>query len=347
MAKFPKFSKGNINQSPHVVILGAGASKAAFPDGDLYNYKLPLLNEIIEVVGLNDLLKRHGFDVKITDFELFFDSLVSSGEHSNLVRRLELEIRLYFEKLQIPESVTLYDYLLLSLRDKDIIASFNWDPLLVQAYSRNSHVTRLPRICFLHGNVAVGSCMEHQKVGYLHENCDVCNKPMGPVSLMYPIKNKNYTDNPYLRSEWSILQRYIEDAYFFTVFGYCAPQTDVKARELMLKVWQQNQTLDFAQFEVIDIKSSSELEISWGDFIVRNNFGSTDNFFNTYLSRNPRRSCDAFAMAQLQQMPWKDNPFPEFNKLSDLHTWLQPLFEEEKKEYFTGDRCPPIITKNI
>jgi hypothetical protein len=342
MSTLPKLVKGNINHSHHVVILGAGASKAAFPTGDSYEHKLPLMNDLVTTLGLREILEEHGFSSEIVDFEQFFDSLVSSGKYSDLVQRLEKEIRSYFEVLQIPDCVTLYDYLLLSLREKDIIASFNWDPLLVQAYARNSHISRLPRICFLHGNVAVGSCVDDRKVGYLHEVCNACNKPMGAVPLIYPIKDKNYTDNPYIRSEWSVLQRHIEDAYFITVFGYSAPQTDVKARELMLKVWQKNQILDFSQFEVVDIKSPSELAISWKDFVVRNNFGTTNNFFDTYLARHPRRSCDSFAMAQLQQMPWRDNSFPEFEYLADLQAWVQPLLEEEKKEYFSGNPCPPV-----
>jgi hypothetical protein len=35
--------------------------------------------------------------------------------------------------MEIPDHVTLYDELLLTLRSKDLIATFNWDPLLLQA----------------------------------------------------------------------------------------------------------------------------------------------------------------------------------------------------------------------
>lgn len=42
---------------PHVLILGASASKAAFPKGDLNEFELPLMNNLIEVVGLSDLLE--------------------------------------------------------------------------------------------------------------------------------------------------------------------------------------------------------------------------------------------------------------------------------------------------
>ena len=48
----------------------------------------------------------------------------------------------------IPDDVTLYDYLVLSLTDKDAIISFNWDPFLVQAYRRNIDVGNLPQLIF-------------------------------------------------------------------------------------------------------------------------------------------------------------------------------------------------------
>lgn len=40
----------------HVVILGAGASYAAFPGGDKHGRKLPLMNNLIETLGLQDLI---------------------------------------------------------------------------------------------------------------------------------------------------------------------------------------------------------------------------------------------------------------------------------------------------
>jgi hypothetical protein len=46
----------------------------------------------------------------------------------------------------------------LSLREKDVIATFNWDPLLFAACARNHTRTKLPYIIYLHGNVAIGYC---------------------------------------------------------------------------------------------------------------------------------------------------------------------------------------------
>jgi hypothetical protein len=42
--------------------------------------------------------------------------------------------------LKLPEEATIYDYLVLSLRSPDIIATFNWDPFLYQAFERNRHI---------------------------------------------------------------------------------------------------------------------------------------------------------------------------------------------------------------
>ncbi len=38
---------------PHVVILGAGASYAAFPNGDKNEVRLPLMNNFVDILGLN------------------------------------------------------------------------------------------------------------------------------------------------------------------------------------------------------------------------------------------------------------------------------------------------------
>ncbi|MDT8452640.1 MAG: hypothetical protein RQ936_07855, partial [Gammaproteobacteria bacterium] len=40
---------------PHVVILGAGASYAAFPNGDARGNKLPLMNNFVETLGIEKL----------------------------------------------------------------------------------------------------------------------------------------------------------------------------------------------------------------------------------------------------------------------------------------------------
>lgn len=70
---------------------------------------------------------------------------------------LENVIRSYMSEFQLPDEPTIYDFLVMSLTNKDLIATFNWDPFLVQAIARAQQYTNnIPQVAFLHGNVAVG-----------------------------------------------------------------------------------------------------------------------------------------------------------------------------------------------
>ena len=45
------------NIKPHVVLLGAGASRAAFPNGEDAGKRLPLMNDFVETLELAALLE--------------------------------------------------------------------------------------------------------------------------------------------------------------------------------------------------------------------------------------------------------------------------------------------------
>ena len=49
---------------PHVVVLGAGASRATCPNGDWSGRILPLMTDFVEVVGLEALLQGWGIDLE-------------------------------------------------------------------------------------------------------------------------------------------------------------------------------------------------------------------------------------------------------------------------------------------
>ena len=94
--------------------------------------------------------------------------------------------------MRLPDELTLYDKIILCLRKKDLIATFNWDPFLALAYRRNLHIKELPRIVFLHGNVAIGVCLEDKVKGDMGEKCPKCGKYFQQTGLLYPIRDKNY-----------------------------------------------------------------------------------------------------------------------------------------------------------
>lgn len=340
---FPRLDiKHNCNCSPHVLILGAGASFAAFPEGDRNGLKLPLMNNLIEVLGLERLMSKHGLKYDGENFEAIYDALVQSGKYDGLVSKIDQSVEHYFQQMELPEEATIYDYLVLSLRSKDIIATFNWDPFLAKAFQRNMNVIgyeQMPQIAFLHGNVSIGVCNECKSKGWRNNLCDKCHNQFGPSKLLYPVSRKDYSSDPFLASEWKNLQNHIENAYFITVFGYSAPVTDAEAKKLMLDVWSENGTRDLAQIDLIDVKNRNEIKEIWKDFIVRENYAISGDFFDTYLGIHPRRSCDAFAIATLQQAPWKDNHFPKGVSLNELQDWIMPLVEEEKSGRLSGKPC--------
>lgn len=335
--------KTKINHAPHVVILGAGASLAAFPNGDRNGSKLPLMRNLVEVIGLEDVLVAHGINENIENFEALFDSLASDPSKNELRTILEERVRKYFSLMQIPDQVTIYDLMLLSLREKDVIATFNWDPFLAQAFARNRKIKRLPRILFLHGNVEVGVCQKHRTKGFLNHHCSVCGDLMTPTSLLFPVKQKDYTSDLFINGEWEELQRLLERAYLVTIFGYSAPVTDVEAREILLRNWMSNQTRELAEIDIVDIRPRDDVKKSWSDFIVRQHYGIFEDIRRTLSFRHPRRSCEAFAMATLQQSPWHENDFPQTISLDKVHQWLEPLLAEEEAGYLSGKKCSNSI----
>jgi len=341
--------KTNMNHSPHVVILGAGASIAStLRNPEKHGKPLPGMPNLVEVLGLEPLIESHGVTYEGQNFEAFYDGLSQDGQHPDLLDEIESAVYDYFAGLKLPDEATIYDYLVLSLREKDIIATFNWDPFLAQAFARNMNVVdyeRMPQMAYLHGNVAVGVCYDCKTMGWRQNGCTRCGNNFSPSRLLYPVSKKDYAADSFIEAEWKKLRHYIGHAYYITIFGYSAPKTDAEARQLLLEEWEANPVRELAEIDIVDILSTNDratLEENWQEFFVRNHYGLTDTIFNTTSFRNPRRSCDAFAMATLQQSPWPTNQFPEGVSLQELQEWIMPLIVEEKAGHFSGKTCDEL-----
>src|SRR5581483_2458725 len=105
---------------PHILVLGAGASRAAFSDREV-GKELPLMNDLIEILDLKPLLKDY-----ITDETSNFEEIYSDITNEQLKAKIDEKIIKHFSDLKLPDYATLYDRLVLSLRKKDAIFSFNW-----------------------------------------------------------------------------------------------------------------------------------------------------------------------------------------------------------------------------
>ena len=99
-----------------------------------------------------------------------------------------------------------------------MIATFNWDPFLIQALRRNCRLgASLPRLLFLHGNVLAGYCVEHQVAGVKGNHCSTCGSALVPSQLLYPISRKNYQGSP-LKAIWQEFQGHLKATLFVTIF---------------------------------------------------------------------------------------------------------------------------------
>jgi len=326
--------KTKLNHSPHVVILGAGASRACCPNGDRAGLKLPVMSDFIDIVGIADIIRKSGHEPS-GNFEAIYDGIHRNGSPAEL-DELDKATKKYFGRLKLPHQPTLYDYLVLSLRPKDLIITFNWDPLLPQAYQRWRHLGAvLPQLAFLHGNVDIGVDLEKKVSGFLSDE-PYPDRTLQPTRLLYPIEQKNYNTDPFIADQWLMATNFLNHAYYVTVYGYSAPISDVEARSLLLKAWQENTTRELAQINIVDIRDPAEVEPLWSDFIVHNHGGASTDFTYNILRRHPRRSCESFAFTTLQQQPWHEDPFPVAQSLAELEEWVMPLIKEEATGQLSG-----------
>ena len=105
----------------------------------------------------------------------------------------------------------------------------------------------------------------------------------------------------------------------------------------MLNSLGANRSKVFSEFEFIDIKSKKIVEPNSAGFFYKTHYRIIDNFKKSYLHLFPRRSCDAFFSTYMMNTPWFQNPFPKFNSIEEMHSWIQPLLDDEevvKKKWF-------------
>lgn len=244
--------------------------------------------------------------------------------------------------MQLPDEPTVYDYLVLSLTSKDAIATFNWDPLLIQAYIRCHRFTKnLPHILCLHGNVAVGYCSEHIEYGTKNTICPVCHRLLTPTKLLYPVANKNYQDDDFTKRNWEAVESMIENSYMLTIFGYSAPSSDKEAVTLLKKAWGELEKRQLEEVSVIDIIKEEEMIEKWKDFIYSHHYRYTHDFFDSYLGKFPRRSCEAtFAMFMGNIFMDGGRGFKKGMSWEDIKLFLHELLVEEK-ETSLGKNYPP------
>ena len=305
---------------PHVVLLGAGASRAAFPDGDRASRRVPLMNDLVDIVGLKQEIEDTGERFENDhNFESIYSRLDSGSEpkYKRAKRNIEKKIEEYFSALQLPpDQATIYDHLLLSLRGGDAVFTFNWDPFLFDAHARNHGIVPLPGIFFLHGNVRIGRCPTHnENWGRKQDLCPDCEKPFEPAPLLYPVKKKDYSKDPYISQSWDAAKQLFEDALVITIFGYSAPDSDQQDAFALLKTaWMNRSSRKCEHVEVIDIDEESILYERWKPFTPTYHFHRRQDFRDSWIARWPRQSRKAVALPMSQGIPMPCEFPMQFNR---------------------------------
>lgn len=316
---------------PHVVIVGAGASIAACKV-DKNGMQIPLLKNIHNILGMTEELKKYNFtDEEMQDFELLYSNIYNKKEYSSLQKYLENGVRNYFKKLIIPDELTMYDYLILSLTQKDAIISFNWDPFLMQAYRRNLEVGNLPMLIFPHGNVGMGICEKCHTMGYADTLCSECFKEYDNMPLLFPIGKKDYQGHDIIKYHWKLAKEYLAKAAGITVYGYGVPETDKEAYELMKEAYCESNIKDIAPFTIINLLSEKQIQMDkWQELLDDKMVLFVDKFEDTILWRNPRVSLEHLFDAILQQHPRdREKSFQHFSDIDELHRFIQTINEFE------------------
>ncbi len=324
-------------QRPHLVLLGAGASVAAFPNGEKNGMALPLMNNFVETVnGLSDYLDEYGIVYRGQNFEDLYSSLYDESRYDEIRQAVEELIYDYFARMELPEEPSLYDHLVLSLTGRDVVATFNWDPFLWQAMSRNCHRVghdNLPWPLYLHGNTAIGVCTKHEKIqiGHKGDLCSKCKLPLGRSRLLYPIRKKDYNSDRYIKSTWNAVKSALQSAYMFTIFGYSAPSSDVEAIALLGEGWGDKYQRNMEQIEVVDIVEEDALCERWDRFIHTHHYDTHNDFYSSMIGKCSRRSADASFGANYNCIAWEEYPIPKDASWDELDEWMKPYIEIENR----------------
>lgn len=326
--RFPNIKNKRL-QDPHVVILGAGASIATCKI-DKNGKAVPALSNIHKVLGLTDMLKGCGFSAEeLENFELLFSNINGKGEWAELQNNLESAVRNYFKELELRDNPTIYDYLILSLTEKDAIVTFNWDPFLMQAYRRNLNVGNLPQLIFPHGNVGVGLCYDCKVKGYADCLCPNCFKELSDMKLLFPVHRKNYYDGEIIQNEWTEAKRALSRAAGVTVFGYSAPETDFEAYNLLKDSYKMSNIATIAPFSIINLKEAEEEQRNkWSDIYDKHMVDFHETFCESLLWSAPRVSLESLFDARLQQQPRAHvKSFRNFATLEELQKFVKTITE--------------------
>ncbi len=287
--------------------------------------------DFTQIVPVSDLLDSHGIVHRGQNLEDIYTHLCGTPELDEVCAELERIVSSYFSSLALPETPSLYDHLILSLRGKDVIATSNWDPFLIRAARRSGLASgEIPLMLFLHGNVLAGFCQRDLVFGVRGTRCSTCGQIFSPSKLLYPVGNKDYNADPMIANAWRAVQEALRRTFMVTVFGYSAPQSDAAAIRLFLDAWGDGAARQIEHFEIIDIRPPEDLRKQWAPFIHTHHYSVLASPYDSWMFKHPRRTGEAYRNQYLKGMFIDDNPIPREASFETLTHFYAPLLEVER-----------------
>ena len=117
-----------------------------------------------------------------------------------------------------------------------------------------------------------------------------------------------------------------------TIFGYSAPKSDVDAVNLMKKAWGNIEDRPLEEVSVIDIIDEETMLNTWKDFIHSHHYRYSNSFFDSYLAKFPRRTCETvFATFSLNVPSDGSIGFKENFNWDMIKEFLSDMLVEEQE----------------
>jgi hypothetical protein len=210
------------------------------------------------------------------------------------------------------------------------VFTLNWDPFLFDAYERNRDALPLPEIFFLHGNVRIGACREHDKWGAKNGRCSECCRVFDDVALLYPVYRKDYSADPYIGRNWNAARSLFKEAFTLTIFGYGAPDSDKDAYDLLKLAWLSGNSRSMEHIEIIDIASQSRLADLWPPFTPTHHYHCVTTFGQSRIARWPRRSGESIFYPMSLGTPCEAFPLPSTDNIPELKAFAAKIARHDE-----------------
>lgn len=306
----------------HLVILGAGSTIAAIPDGDRNGMRAYTLNNFLEDPFYADFLAS--LDSKYQNLNIEEICTKMYSEDRQLYEAFERLIRNKYASLELPNGFNLLERLIMSLTSDDAIISFNWDDLIIQAYNRAKQYIPsilLPIIVFPHGNAQ--ACYNEHRYG---SSRNPNNYGLRPSPLNMPVDELDYQNNLFIKSQWQILDFYMRYSQMITFFGYRGPVSDLQDLKRMENYLHPNQIC--GKIEIIDKTKEDAMQVAQNLENIINLTGNEadccGSFFESRIAQYPRET-----LCSLENYNYEPTMMPILNR-SDFIRAIAPILDKEQ-----------------